>query len=270
MLLLLIVVDRLEPLILYDLLRVIDKRAFQMEGYTYLGHISGNPDVQKFIVGLAVGGVLLGLGLRAASSLKDSAALRGAVIPSKRANLSGVFDLFIEAFVKYFDSVLGKERREFLPFCASVFFFILAANLLGLVPGMPAATTTVWLNVGMALVVFIAFNWIGIREQGLIGYLKHFCGGLHYWPMVLIGIVVFALEILSTCLRILTLNMRLYWNISADHIVLGTFTSLTKYGVPVLFYAMGTFVCFMQAFVFGTLTMIYIFFVVQHEEEGHH
>ena len=117
----------------------------------------------------------------------------------------------------------------------------------------------------MALVVFLLFNWAGVREQGVLSYLKHFCG-----PVIFVAPLVFPLEILSTCLRILTLNMRLYWNISADHLVLATFTDLTKYVVPVAFYAMGAFVCFMQAFVFGTLTMIYILFAVQHEEEEGH
>ncbi|NMC64226.1 MAG: F0F1 ATP synthase subunit A [SAR324 cluster bacterium] len=241
-----------------------------MEGYTYLNHLINNPDLQKFVGGIAIGGVLLGLGVRAASRIKQPESLQDAIIPPKGFSLSAVFDFFIEAFIKYYDSILGKERREFLPFCASVFFFVLTTNLLGLVPGMPAPTTTVWVNVGMALVVFVSFNWIGVKEQGLFGYLKHFCGGLHYWPMILVGIIVFVLEILSNCIRILTLNMRLYWNISADHIVLGIFTDLTKFVVPIVFYAMGTFVCFMQAFVFSTLTMIYILFVLHHEEEDHH
>ena len=236
-----------------------------MEGYTYLSHIAAEPDAQKIIVAIGLGGVMLTAGIKAAASLRKPSDFQAAVVPPVRATLTGVFDLFIEAFMKYFDSILGKERREFAPFCASVFFFVLAANLLGLVPGMPAVTTTVWVNVGMALVVFLLFNWAGVREQGVLSYLKHFCG-----PVIFVAPLVFPLEILSTCLRILTLNMRLYWNISADHLVLATFTDLTKYVVPVAFYAMGAFVCFMQAFVFGTLTMIYILFAVQHEEEEGH
>lgn len=241
-----------------------------MEGFTYLNFLSSDPNVQKFVTGVALGGVLLAVGTKAAASLRHPDKLKDNVIPPVKFSLSAGFDIFIEAFVSYFDSILGKEQRRFVPFCASVFIFVLAANLLGLVPGMPAVTTTVWVNVGMALVVFFSFNWIGIREKGVLGYFKHFFGGLHYWPMILIGVFVFALEILSSCIRILTLNMRLYWNITADHLVLGAFTSLTKYVVPIAFYAMGIFVCFMQAFVFCTLTMVYILFAIEHEEEGHH
>ena len=149
-----------------------------------------------------------------------------------------------------------------MPFTASLFLFLLAANLLGLVPGMPAITTTVWVNVGMALVVFLYFNYLGIKEHGLLSYLKHFCG-----PVWLLAWFIFPLEIFSTCLRVLTLNLRLYWNINADHEVLNIFTNLIgPFAAP--FYVMGVFVCFMQAFIFTTLTMVYILLATQHEE-GH-
>lgn len=236
-----------------------------MEGFTYLSPLVTQPEMQKFVAGVALGGVLIAVGMKAAAALKRAEGVHEAVVPAARPSISSIFDLLVETYIKYFDSILGRERREFAPFCASVFFFVLAANMLGLVPGMPAITTTVWINVGMALVVFISFNWIGVRENGLPGYLKHFCG-----PVIFVAPLMFPLEILSTSLRILTLNMRLYWNITADHLVLATFTDLTKLIVPVAFYAMGTFVAFMQAFVFGTLTMIYILLAVQHEEDDHH
>lgn len=248
-----------------------------MEGYTYLSSIIPDANVQKFTVGIAAGVALLAVGTIAARKLRQASGLQEAIAPS-RFSLTAFFDLFFEAFLKYFDSILGKERRRFAPFCASVFIFVLTGNLLGLIPGMPAVTTTVWINVGMAFVVFFTFNWIGIREHGLIGYLKHFCG-----PILFVAPLVFPLEILSTCLRILTLNMRLYWNIFADHLVLGIFTSLTQFTVPifsvpvsipipvpVIFYAMGAFVSFMQAFVFATLTMMYILLATQHEAHEEH
>ncbi len=236
-----------------------------MEGFTYLSPFISQPELQKFAAGAVLGGALIAVGMKAAASIKRAEGVQEAVVPSAKPSISSIFDLLVEMYLKYFDSILGRERREFAPFCGSVFFFVLAANMLGLIPGMPAITTTIWVNVGMALVVFISFNWIGVRENGVIGYLKHFCG-----PVIFVAPLMFPLEILSTCLRILTLTMRLYWNISADHLVLATFTDLANYVVPVAFYAMGTFVAFMQAFVFGTLTMIYILLVMQHEEDEHH
>jgi F-type H+-transporting ATPase subunit a len=68
---------------------------------------------------------------------------------------------------------------------------------------------------------------------------------------------------------VVTLNLRLYWNITADHMVLEIFTGMLGPVMPVLLYVLGTFVSFMQAFIFTTLTMVYILLATQHEEEDH-
>ena len=233
--------------------------------YNYLQHlISDLPqaaDWQKLTLAVVAAGGLLTLGSIAGRVLARAGS-REHVVPGERFSIFGFFDLFVELFVGLQDSILGKENRRYLSLTASLFIFILVLNLLGLIPGMPAATTTVWVNLGLAVVVFVAFNYFGIRENGLGGYLKHFCG-----PIVVLAPVVFLLEVVSTTLRLLTLNLRLYWNITADHIVLDSFVGLTKVIAPVFFYGLGTFVAFMQAFVFTVLTMIYILLATQHEEE---
>lgn len=236
-----------------------------MEGFSYLTYIFPDPNVQKLVSGLAVGGAMALLGLGIGSRLRKPEEMQENIVPGRKAGLVATADFIFEIFVKHFDTILGKENREHVPFCASVFFFVFFANLLGLVPGMPAITTTVWVNVALAVVVFAYFNLCGVRANGLFGYIKHFCG-----PALMVAPLVFPAEILSACLRILTLNMRLYWNITADHILLSAFTNLVPYVVPIFFYALGTFVCFMQAFVFATLTMLYIRLAVEHAEVGHH
>ena len=228
----------------------------------YLSYVIADENWQKFAMALALGGGLYLFGKSLSARLATPKQIEDAIIPAERVTALGIFDAFIETFRGFYDGILGKNSRQHLPVVAAVFLFILLANLIGLIPGMPSITTTVWVNVAMALVVFIYFNWQGIKANGLIGYLKHFCG-----PVAILAPVVFFLEILSTCIRLLTLNLRLYWNITADHIVLGTFTDLLPPLFPVVFYAMGTFVSFMQAFVFTVLTMIYILLATQHEEE---
>ena len=246
-----------------------------MQGhFNYLAPFIAEPDWQKFAMALIVGAGLVLVGRAAAARIASESARAQAIIPSRRISLSGFFDFFVEAFIAFQDSILGKENRKYLPFTGTVFLFILASNLIGLIPGMPALTTTVWVNVAMAIVVFIYFNSLGIRANGLGGYLAHFFGTLTHGFWILIGLFLFLLEVCFTLpLRILTLNMRLYWNISADHTVLGLFTDMAPLGVPVVFYALGTFVCAVQAFIFTTLTMVYILLAIQHEEhdgeEGH-
>ncbi|MCB0351887.1 MAG: F0F1 ATP synthase subunit A [Bdellovibrionales bacterium] len=242
--------------------------------YTYLdGVIEPVSEIatgsQKMVIATLVALFFVALGVAFRRHFQLAQTSKDALIPPKKINTFWFFDLLMETFVKYHDSVVGKANRKHIPFTASIFFFIFSLNLLGLIPGMPAATTTVWLNVGMALVVFIHFNWNGVREHGVAGYLKHFMG-----PVWWIAPLIFVLEILSTCLRILTLNLRLYWNISADHIVLSVFTKIMNieffpiYGALAFpFYGIGLFVAFMQAFIFTTLTMVYILLATEHGEE---
>lgn len=225
------------------------------------GHTEHYADTEKLFVSVILGLVLVFVAKKATASLRTEEGVNLRLVPGSGGFFHGFFDVFIDSFTNFHDSILGKHNRKYLPLTGSVFMFLLFANLLGLVPGMAAVTTSVWINVGIALIVFVCFNWYGIREHGVVGYLKHFWG-----PVWWLGPFIFTLEIASTCMRILTLNLRLYWNITADHLVLGTFTELTKVIVPCLFYGLGTFVSFMQAFVFTTLTIVYIHLAVQHEE----
>jgi len=187
------------------------------------------------------------------------------VIPEGKVSVHSIFELFVDEFTKFHDSVVGAENRKYVSLSATIFIFLFLSNIIGLIPGVAAITTTVWVNVALSVTVFIYFNYLGIKEHGLVGYLKHFCG-----PVLILAPLILAIEIFSTFLRIITLNLRLFWNITADHIVLDTFTDLLVPPFPVVLYAFGTFVCFMQAFVFTILTMIYILLATHHEEEQPH
>lgn len=238
--------------------------------YTYFHSLGlADPNHQKLATAIIMGAVLVFLGAGSAKKLRRKRNRLGsqdAVVPDEKLTTTGFFDFFIENFVAFQDSILGKENRKYLPLTATVFLYLFCLNLIGLIPGVPAATTSVWTTVPVALLIFFSFNYYGIKEQGLGHYIKHFAG-----PVWWLAILIFPLELFGTFLRILTLNLRLYWNISADHMVLGIFSDLVPFFVPVVFYALGTFVCFMQAFVPTVLTMIYIMLATQHEEgEEHH
>lgn len=228
-----------------------------MAGFTYLHSIIPNHDVEKVVVGSIVATTLYFIGKVSIKRMK--------AVPSEKLSLAGVSDFLFSAFFKYAESVVGKENRKHFPFFATLFFFIFSLNALGLVPGMAVATTSIWLNLGMALTVFFYFNYQGIKEHGLWSYIAHFAG-----PVIWLSWLIFPMEILSTCLRVFTLNLRLYWNMTADHQVISSFIDMFGWiPVPVVFYGVGLFVSFMQAFIFTTLTMIYVLVASSHEEESH-
>ncbi len=174
------------------------------------------------------------------------------LIPAAKINFLGFFDLVNEGLHKLTETILGHDAHEFLPITGALFLFIFVSNLLGLVPGFAPPTDNVNTTLACGIFVFIYYNYRGLREGGL-HYLKHFLGPVWYMAWLLLPI-----EIISHVVRPFTLALRLRGNMVGDHTVLATFTHLVPYGVPVAVYFLGLLVCFIQAFVFVMLSMVYI------------
>ncbi|MDR0500342.1 MAG: F0F1 ATP synthase subunit A [Coriobacteriales bacterium] len=192
----------------------------------------------------------------------------------------------IEATVDYIrkdigHGVLGSKEAvdRHMPFIFTVFFFILGANLIGLIPGAKAASGTFSATLVLALISFIYFNYYGIKHSGVLHYVKNIApAGI----MPGLNIAVWLIELMSLCLRLVTLSVRLFANMYAGHIVLGAFSILTTLFVfPVIneftlanlaqgsvsiawmvlliaMYAMELLVAFIQAYVFSLLSAVYV------------
>jgi F-type H+-transporting ATPase subunit a len=128
---------------------------------------------------------------------------------------------------------------------------------------MTPATDNLNTTLAIGIFAFLVYNYYGLREHGL-AYLKHFLG-----PIIWLAFLMAPIEIISHLMRPLTLGIRLQGNIFADHTVVGVFIDLFRniwfIPVPALFYGLGIFVCFMQAFVFTMLSMIYISMAIAHD-----
>ena len=90
--------------------------------------------------------------------------------------------------------------------------------------------------------------------------MKHFLG-----PVIWLGPLMLVIELISHAVRPVSLSVRLFGNITGDHMVLEVFTDLTKLVIPVIFLGLGLFVSFIQAFVFSLLSMIYIALATEHD-----
>src|SRR5258705_825929 len=130
--------------------------------------------------------------------------------------LQNFLEVVLEQFQQMIDDVMGHEGRRYLPLIATLGLFILTSNLMGLVPGLTGVTSNLNTNAACALVVFIAYHWIGTRKQGLIPYLKHFAGPV---PVALKPLM-FVIEIISHLARPLSLTLRLFGNMVGGHILL--------------------------------------------------
>ena len=158
------------------------------------------------------------------------------------------------------EQIIGHGYERYQAFVTCIFLFVLLNNLVGLIPGVPPPTVSPWVPLGLALPTFIYYNYQGFREQGFIGYLKHFCGPIWWMAWLLLPI-----ELVSHLARIMSLTIRLYANMYASDMVTLGFFSLIPIGVPAIFLGLHAFVSVIQAFVFMLLTMIYISLATTHE-----
>jgi F-type H+-transporting ATPase subunit a len=173
-----------------------------------------------------------------------------------------LLEVVIEAIQGLMKEVIGKDTRRFVPLIGALAFYIFLGNILGQVPGFISPTSNLNITASCAICVFIYYNYHGIRKHGLIKYLKHFAG-----PVWWLAWLLFPIEIVSHCARPFSLSMRLFGNIFAEELIIG---SLNTYvfpflaSLPVMF--LGLFASTIQAFIFILLTMVYISGAV---EEAH-
>jgi F-type H+-transporting ATPase subunit a len=191
------------------------------------------------------------------------------------------------------DNMPDAMARKWFPFLGTLFLFIWFSNLIGYIPlptnsqetfnlfgahipsfALYAATANISVPLVLSLVVFVAFNFEGLRAQGPIGYAKSLVpAGVHGPMLILIG----PLEVISTFMRLISLTVRLFANILAGHMiilfmagglgvilglqVLGWFT--LPFGIAVYLFELGL-VATLQAFIFATLSAIYLAGAVTH------
>ncbi len=204
----------------------------------------------------------------------------------------GVFVNGVEYLIEYVENdvakgVVGTDWRRHFPFLATIFFFILINNFIGLIPGMKPGTGAIGCTAALALVTFIYFVYFGCKKHGVIGYLKSLAPEGVAFPM---NVFVWVIEVFSLLLRPITLAIRLFCNMFAGHIVMGSFSimaavfaqplleqfsalnavgalpSLAWIAILLIIYVVEFIVAFVQAYVFTVLAAVYIQIA---EAEGH-
>lgn len=176
-------------------------------------------------------------------------------------------------------SILGDTWKKHFPFLSALFLFICANSIVGIIPGAHPGTGTMGVTLALATCSFVYFVWVGISRMGVIGYLKSMAPEGVSGPM---AVLVWAIELISTFLRLITLAVRLFCNMFAGHIVMGTFAiltalfvepllqefsimALTQAGASIfwmllllLIYVVEIMVGIIQAYVFTLLSSVYI------------
>jgi F-type H+-transporting ATPase subunit a len=158
------------------------------------------------------------------------------------------------------EQIIGHGYERFQGFVTCIFLFVVLNNLLGLVPGLETPTGQPSVPLGIAVLTFLYYNFHGIRVQGIVGYMKHLAG-----PVWWIAPLLFPIEIISHCARVMSLTIRLYANMLASDLVTLVFFSLVPLAVPALFLGLHFAVSLIQAYVFMLLAMIYLSQAVSQE-----
>ena len=157
------------------------------------------------------------------------------------------------------DQVIGHGYEKFQAFVTCILLFVLLNNLLGLVPGLETPTKSPWVPLGIAVLTFLFYQFNGFRANGF-GYIKQFLG-----PVWWISPLLFPIEIISHCARVMSLTIRLYANMFASDLVTLVFFSLVPVAIPAVFLGLHFFVSLIQAYIFMLLAMIYLSQAVSHE-----
>ncbi|MBN1817755.1 MAG: F0F1 ATP synthase subunit A [Sedimentisphaerales bacterium] len=182
---------------------------------------------------------------------------------------------------------LHERTDKYIGYIWTIFFFILTMNLLGIMPvdkivllasGMRlrhwggAPTANIWITGTLAFCAFLLFHMAGIRENGLVKYIQNFSPKVP-WPLMPF---MFFMELVSSCVRMFSLAIRLFANIMAGHILLAAlfmfivifqnpFAATASTLAQVVMTIMEIFVAFLQAYIFTFLTTIFIGMAVHPE-----
>lgn len=215
-----------------------------MEGvFTFLGVFTGHG------VGMVMAHILLVAGLVMLLAKYATTTLRA--VPTGTQN---VMEAYLGGVISMGKDVIGEDlARKYLPLVATTGIFIFISNVVGIIPGFESPTSNINVTLPLALVVFIYYNYEGIRENGVVHYFAHFMG-----PVKALAPLMFPIEIVSHISRIISLSFRLFGNIKGDDLFLWVLLMLVPWFAPLPAYVLLTFSALLQTFVFMILIYVYL------------
>lgn len=153
-----------------------------------------------------------------------------------------------------------KGADNFVPLIGTLFLFICTSNVLAVVPGFVAPTSSITTTASLALCVFVAVPYYGISRNGIFHYLKEY-----FQP----NFIFFPFHVMGEISRTLALTVRLFGNIMSHEKVIGILLAVTPLVFPVIMQVLGLLIGVIQAYIFAILSMVYIASALTAEEEHH-
>lgn len=183
-------------------------------------------------------------------------------VKEKPGRVQNFLEMIVAGIRGLLSDVIGHgAEKKYLPMIGSFALFIFVSNLFGLFFFLQPPTGVLSTTAGLAIISFLYFNTQGIAEHGLFKYLAHFMG-----PVLWLAPLFFLIEMIGNFARMLSLSLRLFMNIYGEHTATGIFAGLVPIVVPWPLMALGLFTALLQAFIFVTLTSVYVSLATAHEE----
>lgn len=171
----------------------------------------------------------------------------------------------LEAIVEGIDDQIRSASRldskPYLPFVGTLFLFIALSNILDIIPGFKSPAGSLSTTIALALCVFVAVPFFGIRKSGLLNYLK-----IYVQPMP----IMLPFQIISEISRTVSLAIRLFGNVMSTGLLVAILLTIVPLFLPVVIQLFGLLVGIIQAYVFALLAMVYIASGIRAREESTH
>ena len=216
------------------------------------------------------------------------------LIPNRFQHL---MEMLYEQIVNFITPIVGhKEKaKTIIPYVGSLMLYLIIANLLPMMPGISGfsltingehvplfrgATTDFSTTFGLAFAVILTMQYVGMKEQGVFGYLSHFIQikqvikgfrkSFGEGLVAIIGFLVGLIEIISELAKMLSLSLRLFGNLFAHEVLTVILLGAFAFGVPAIWMGMGFLVGVVQSVVFVALVTVYYSLVLKKEGKDQH
>ena len=184
--------------------------------------------------------------------------LRRAVARRPESTLSAVAVLTVEWLDELVREVAGRPEPRLVTLAGSLFLYIAAANLSGLLPGVQRPTASLAATSALAIVVFAAVPLAGVAARGFVGYLAHY---VRPNPLLL------PLHLVSEISRTVALSMRLFGNMMSGQLIVALLVALAGFLVPMPLMALDLLIGLLQAYIFTVLATVYVGAAIRAAEE---
>ena len=183
--------------------------------------------------------------------LAKSATLSLQIVPK---GLQNVMEAYLQGVIAMGTDVIGKKlAKKYLPLVATLGLFIFVSNLMEIIPGFEPPSGNINMTLTLAIIVFLYYNYEGIKKNGVIHYFAHFMG-----PVPILAPLMFPIEIVSHLSRIISLSFRLFGNIKGDDLFVAVLLMLAPWVAPLPGFALMSFSAILQTFIFMILTYVYL------------